>query len=96
MVEEMYFGRGRISNYNTVNVAGDFNGDGKLELAAGNTVYTVDIVNKNGRNGNKMIPHQLSSDYFDGLTSIADIDEDGVLDIVVTTDIHDDRIGLCV
>ncbi|MBP6540195.1 MAG: VCBS repeat-containing protein, partial [Saprospiraceae bacterium] len=96
LVEEMYFGRGRISNYNTVNVAGDFNGDGKLELAAGNTVYTVDIVNKNGRNGNKMIPHQLSSDYFDGLTSIADIDEDGVLDIVVTTDIHDDRIGLYV
>ena len=96
LVSEYRYGKGYISSHFTVTIAGDFNGDGNLELAAGNTVYTVDIINKNGRNGNMMTPYQLSSDYPDGLTSMSDIDEDGVLDIVVTTDVWDDWIGLYV
>ncbi|HRG41413.1 MAG TPA: VCBS repeat-containing protein, partial [Saprospiraceae bacterium] len=96
LVSEYCYGKGYISNHFAVTIAGDFNGDGNLELAAGNTVYTVDIINKIGRNGNMMTPYQLSSDYPDGLTSMSDIDEDGVLDIVVTTDVWDGQIGLYV
>ncbi len=87
------FGRGLSLNYASITIAGDFNGYGNLELAAGNTVYTVDIVNTNGLSGNTMTPYQLTNGFSDGYTSIADIDEDGILDIIVTRPESNNRIG---
>jgi hypothetical protein len=78
-----FYGVGSSVNSQSTTIAGDFNGDGNLELAAGNTVYTVDIININGLSGNTMTPFQLSNEFYDGLTSVADINEDGILDIIV-------------
>jgi len=67
-------------------VAADFDGDtSDLELAAGYTVYEVDITNPNGQQGNRMIPHNISikGKYRDGPTAMGDINGDGVLDIIV-------------
>lgn len=72
-------------------VAANFNGDASLELAAGNTLYDVNITNPNGPAGNSMTPTVFTANLFggrarDGFTSIADIDLDGEFDIVVTTE----------
>lgn len=58
-----------------------------LELAAGYTVYKVNITNSNGTSGNTMIPlnFQLEGQYRDGVTTIGDINNDGRLDIVVSS-----------
>lgn len=75
-----------------VSVAADLNNNGNLELAAGKTVYLVDLSTP------QMIPISAPSiggtPPRDGFTSIADIDQDGQLDIVVTTSlIPSDIIG---
>ncbi len=54
-----------------------------LELAAGRTVYSVTITNTTGTTGNTMTATNLAG-ALDGLTSAADINLDGVLDVVVT------------
>lgn len=56
-----------------------------LELAAGKTVYEVTITNTNGTNGNTMTAINSPINK-DGFTSVADIDLDGELDVVVITD----------
>lgn len=58
-----------------------------LELAAGYTVYKVSITNTNGTAGNKMTAHNIkvNSLYRDGFTTVGDIDSDGKLDVVVTS-----------
>ncbi|MEI2694697.1 MAG: FG-GAP-like repeat-containing protein [Saprospiraceae bacterium] len=58
-----------------------------LELAAGYTVYKVKIMNINGTVGNSMIARniQVDNNYRDGFTTVADIDSDGILDVVITT-----------
>ncbi|MEP7196976.1 MAG: VCBS repeat-containing protein, partial [Saprospiraceae bacterium] len=58
-----------------------------LELAAGYTIYKVNLANKNGSVGNSMTPYNvmINGRYRDGYTSIADINEDGRLDVVVTS-----------
>ena len=58
-----------------------------LELAAGYSIYKVKITNKNGRVGNTMTAKNILVDreYRDGLTSIADINLDGKLDVVVAS-----------
>ena len=53
-----------------------------LELAAGNAVYIVTITNVAGTTGNSMTPVLLPG-RSDGFTSVADIDLDGFLDVVV-------------
>ena len=53
-----------------------------LELAAGRTVYNVVITNINGTAGNSMTPISIPTQN-DGYTSLADINLDGSLDIVV-------------
>ncbi|MBK6544319.1 MAG: gliding motility-associated C-terminal domain-containing protein [Saprospiraceae bacterium] len=58
-----------------------------LELAAGYTVYKVKIVNPNGLFGNSMTPINIkvNNEYKDGATTVGDVDQDGHLDIIVTT-----------
>ncbi len=56
-----------------------------LELAAGYTIYKVQITNPDGPFGNSMTPHTIEVDgqYRDGLTAIGDINGDGQLDVIV-------------
>ena len=66
-------------------VFADFDNDGVLELAGGNKVYKLTITNTNGTSGNSasLWKNITSNGVADGLTSVADIDLDGFLDIVV-------------
>jgi gliding motility-associated-like protein len=69
-------------------IVGDFdNNSNDLELAAGYTVYDITINNINGTSGNTSVPHNILVDgiYRDGFTSMADINLDGKLDIVVSS-----------
>lgn len=54
-----------------------------LELAAGNTVYEVNIVNTNGATGNSLTAITANNPVKDGVTSVGDIDGDGQLDVIV-------------
>ncbi len=76
-------------------VAADVDGDGQPEFIGGNCVYKVTITNPNGPTGNSFTlwkqcnrtdidgnPHE---EAYDGATAVADFDNDGLLDIVVTT-----------
>ncbi|GEM_PF-1947327 len=56
-----------------------------LELAAGFTIYKVDIQNLNATAGNTMTANniRINGEYRDGYTSVADINLDGTLDVVV-------------
>ena len=57
-----------------------------LELAAGYTIYKIKINNPTGSSGNTMIAINIQVDgkYLDGKTAVADIDMDGLLDVVVS------------
>jgi gliding motility-associated-like protein len=68
---------------NALSVASDLLEHPGLELAAGNVVYTVSLNNLNDTLGNEMIPQFAPAEVLDGLTSVADIDGDGLLDVVV-------------
>lgn len=59
-----------------------------LELAAGYSIYKTLIVNPNGLAGNLMTPMNISVDGLlrDGFTSIADINQDGKLDVIVSSE----------
>ena len=66
-------------------VFADFDNDGVLELAGGNKVYKLTITNTSGTSGNSasLWKSITSNGIADGLTSVADIDLDGFLDLVV-------------
>jgi gliding motility-associated-like protein len=69
-----------------VSVAAQLDDDpSDLELAAGYTVYKVNITNPEGPVGNSMTPYtiQVDGQYRDGLTAIGDINGDGILDVIV-------------
>jgi gliding motility-associated-like protein len=71
-----------------VGISGQFNPSSfNLELACGYTVYEVVITNLLGSAGNSMNPinMQINGAYLDGYTSMADINLDGNLDVVVST-----------
>lgn len=73
---------------NGISIAGDLdNNPNDLELAAGYTVYDISITNIHGTAGNSMIPHNILVDgaYRDGFTSLADINLDGKLDVVISS-----------
>lgn len=72
---------------NSVSVAAQLDDDpNDLELAAGYTVYKVKFTNTNGMIGNSMTPINIrvDNDYFDGKTTVADINGDGQLDVIVS------------
>ncbi|MBK7302371.1 MAG: gliding motility-associated C-terminal domain-containing protein [Saprospiraceae bacterium] len=72
----------------TISVAAQLDSDiNDLELAAGYSIYKVIITNINGINGNSMTPINIvvNGEYKDGFTSIADINSDGILDVVVSS-----------
>ena len=74
--------------------AADMDGDGLPEVCGGNSVYKVNITNPNGQSGNDFtlwsqcdrydVDGIIHDEAYDGTTSVADIDGDGFLDIVVT------------
>jgi hypothetical protein len=64
-------------------VFADVDNDGIQEVVAGNTVYRISITNRNDETGNSAtILAQITQP--DGFTSVADIDLDGDLDVIVT------------
>ena len=67
----------------SLTVAGDLTTNFGLELVAGKTVYNVIISNLNGTTGNSMFPINNNLNR-DGFTSIADINLDGNLDVIVS------------
>jgi gliding motility-associated-like protein len=72
----------------SVTVAAQLDNDpNDLELAAGYTTYKVNLVNPHGMAGNSMTPYNIQVDgvFRDGFTSVADINLDGKLDIVVAS-----------
>ena len=66
-------------------VFADMDNDGLLEVAGGNTVIKVNITNPHGTIGNNAFIWKTISgtNIGDGLTSVADIDLDGYMDVVV-------------
>ena len=80
---------GQSNIYNTglatMPVFADYDNDGILELAGGNKVYKLHINNYSGTTGNTAeLWRTISGNGTgDGLTSTADIDLDGYLDVVV-------------
>jgi hypothetical protein len=81
-------GQANISGRRAHTIAAQLDNDlSDLELAAGYTVYKVKIVNLNGTTGNSMIARSIQVDnkFIDGYTAVADINSDGILDVVVTT-----------
>ncbi len=83
-------GTKRLMNFSTdaISIAGQLDENmTDLELAAGYTIYKVNIINLNGTLGNTMIAinFQLDGSYLDGYTTLGDINSDGILDVVVTT-----------
>jgi hypothetical protein len=67
---------------------GDVDRDGHLELVAGDMCYKIDINNPNGTAGNRIYLYSRSEARAgivgDGATTLADIDNDGYLDVIVT------------
>ena len=66
-------------------VFADIDNDGIQEVVAGNTVYKVSLNRTNPTQSNARVFSQMPPDIFpDGFTSVADIDMDGDLDVIVT------------
>jgi gliding motility-associated-like protein len=83
----------------SITIAGNFDNDPTdLELAAGYSCYKVNITNPNGTAGNSMTAMNITVDgqLRDGYTSFADINQDGKLDIIVSSPVNTTQIGLYV
>ena len=69
-------------------VAADLTSSPGLELAAGSKVYEYSINNLSGSIGNTVNVIQAEATVTDGTTAIADIDMDGLLDVIVVRNIN--------
>jgi len=81
-------GQANINGRKAHTIAAQLDNDlSDLELAAGFTIYKVKIINPNGTTGNSMVARNIQVDnkFIDGYTAVADINSDGILDVVVTT-----------
>ena len=66
-------------------VFADVDNDGVQEVVAGNTVYKITINHRTDASQNSAtILSQMPGSFPDGFTSVADIDGDGDLDVIVT------------
>jgi hypothetical protein len=78
-------------------VAVDMDGDGILELVAGNVIYKVDITNTSGEADNSLTHWRVAASMpdivDDGWTAIADIDLDGDPDVIVVRTHNGDLDG---
>ena len=82
-------------------VLADMDGDGILEVCGGNSVYKVNITNPNGLVGNSFtlwsqcnrmdLDGNMHDEAYDGTTSVADLDGDGMLDIVASVRRNNNR-----
>jgi uncharacterized repeat protein (TIGR01451 family) len=72
-------------NPSSVMAVADFDNDGTLEIAAGNKVYKADVYA--GNVAVKTCPY--APGVGDGFTSVADVDLNGTLDVVVTRKSND-------
>lgn len=73
-----------ISAYlNTHSTPAELLAEPGLEIAAGSTVYKVELNSTSDSTGNKMIPVVADPPVLDGFTSVADINGDGMLDVIV-------------
>ena len=82
------------SEASSIMAIGDMDNDGIPEVIAGNCVYKINITNPNGISGNTFTLWSkcdktdesggIHNEAVDGATSIADIDGDGYLDVIVT------------
>ena len=82
-----------VASTGSYTVAADMDNDGKPEIVAGTDIYKVTITNNNGMSGNSIdlisdmqlkatLPQFASKD---GATQVVDIDNDGQLEVVVTS-----------
>lgn len=67
----------------THSIAADLTSSPGLELACGNVVYEIKLINLNDTFGNSSNVIFAPSSVNDGFTSIADINSDGLLDVII-------------
>ena len=67
----------------TNSIASDFTASPGLELAAGNKVFELNIINTNDTTGNTYKMIEALPVVADGFTSASDIDMDGKMDVIV-------------
>ena len=73
---------------NGISIAAELDGDNtSLELAAGYTIYQVQINNTNGLTGNSMLPNnvEVNGTFIDGYTTVSDLNNNGTLEVIVST-----------